>query len=223
MDQSSRIADGTTRRDRQAAITEAARRQADTADAPDRAPEYAGDRPHPAGDAVPRPHRPPVPAGVLRPPGGERLGRLPGPLGSDRLASGAPPSHSAAAFDLPARPAAVGTARRVTWDLLTAWGVPDGTRDDAVLVASELVTNALVHTTGERIACRLHGTAGRIRIEVEDQEGGPALPAARRPGPEDQHGRGLFLVDALSRDWGVMPVPGRPARVVWAELPSGPD
>ncbi|MEU2711303.1 ATP-binding protein [Streptomyces sp. NPDC007205] len=169
------------------------------------------------------PHRPPAPAGVHRPPGGERLGRLPGPLGPDRLASRAPLSRCTAAFDLPAQPAAVGTARRVVQDLLTAWDLPGDLRDDAVLVTSELVTNALVHTAGQRISCRLHGTAARIRIEVEDWEGGPALPVVRRPGPDDQHGRGLLLVGALSLDWGVTPLSGRPARVVWAELPSDHD
>lgn len=193
---------------------------ADTADVPHRASDDTEDGPHPAPDTLTHPHRPPVPAGVLRPPGGGRLGRLPGPLGPDRLASGDPLPRSAAAFDLPAQPAAVGTARRVVRDLLTAWGVPDGTRDDAVLVTSELVTNALVHTAGGRIACRLHGTADRIRIEVEDQDGGPTLPTALRAGPDDQHGRGLLLVDALSRDWGVTPLTGRPAQVVWAELRS---
>ncbi|MER6573356.1 ATP-binding protein [Streptomyces sp. NPDC001093] len=191
----------------------------DTDDRPRPAREDTGDHPHPAPDAPDHAHRPPVPAGGPRPPGGGRPGRLPGPLGPDRLASGDPLARSAAAFDLAAQPTAVGTARRVVDDLLTAWGVPDGPRDDAVLVTSELVTNALVHAAGERIACRLHGTADLIRIEVEDQDGGPTLPAARRPGPDDQHGRGLFLVDALSRDWGVTPESGGPARVVWAELP----
>ncbi|GHE06205.1 ATP-binding protein [Streptomyces alanosinicus] len=203
----------------------------DSLEHPDRAPAEA-DRPHrfldgarqsrPAGDSAEHPHRPPVTAGVRRPPGGERLGRLPGPVGPDRLASGVPPPR-AAAFDLPAQPAAVSTARRVVRELLAAWGVPDGPRADAVLVTSELVTNALVHTAGDRIVCRLHDTADRTRIEVEDREGGPALPVARRPGPEDPHGRGLLLVEALSRDWGVTPIPGRPARVVWAELAPGHD
>ncbi|WP_158692630.1 ATP-binding protein [Streptomyces roseochromogenus] len=177
----------------------------------------------PVPDSAEQPeHRPPVPAGVLRPPGGERLGRLPGPVGPDRLASGAPLPR-AAAFDLPSRPTAVSTARRVVRELLTAWEVPEGPLDDGVLVTSELVTNALVHTAGDRIACRLHDTSDRIRIEVEDREGGPALPTARRPGPDDQHGRGLLLVDALSLDWGVTPIPGQLARVVWAELSSGHD
>ncbi|MGW1807369.1 ATP-binding protein [Streptomyces sp. NPDC002078] len=195
-------------------------RRTDTADVPDRATDDTEAGPHPAPGPLKHPYRPPIAAGAPRPPGGGRLGRLPGPLGPDRLASGDPLPRRAAAFDLPAQPTAVGTARRVVQDLLAAWGVPDGPRDDAVLVTSELVTNALVHTVGERITCRLHGTSDRIRIEVEDQDGGPTPPAALRPGPDDQHGRGLLLVDTLSRDWGVTPVSGRPARVVWAELPS---
>ncbi|WP_244188612.1 ATP-binding protein [Streptomyces yokosukanensis] len=195
---------------------------------PDRDPA-AADRPHraldgprrtrPVPDGTERPHRPPVPAAPFGPPGGEQLGRLPGPVGPDRLASGAPLPR-AAAFELPAQPAAVAAARRVVRELLAAWGTPEGRRDDAALVTSELVTNALVHTAGDRIVCRLHDTADRVRIEVEDREGGPVPPAARRPGPDDPHGRGLLLVDALSRDWGVTPIPGRPARVVWAELSS---
>ncbi|WP_245235901.1 ATP-binding protein [Streptomyces durhamensis] len=221
-----RVPDVPGRRPRRA--TDRAGKRDAWADAAEAAPYRAsdtGDRSLPAADTAEHPHRPPLPAGVLLPPGGERPGRLPGPLGPDRLASGAPPyrSATATAFELPARPAAVGTARRAVRDLLTAWDVPADRRDDAVLVTSELVTNALVHTAGERIACRVHGTADRIRIEVEDQGGGHAPPAARRPEPDDQHGRGLFLVDALSLDWGVAPVPGRPARVVWAELPSGLD
>ncbi|MEU3858736.1 ATP-binding protein [Streptomyces sp. NPDC028722] len=175
----------------------------------------------------------PAPAGIPGS-GGERPGRLPGPDGPDRLASGAPlPATTAcdpaapvrrgtAAFDLPALPTAVGTARHVVRDLLTAWSVPEDARDDVVLVVSELVTNALVHAAGEWIGCRLTAVADRVRIEVEDQaNGGPALPVARRPGPDDPHGRGLLLVGTLSHDWGVTAVPGRRARVVWAELPSG--
>ncbi|MFJ7147311.1 ATP-binding protein [Streptomyces sp. NPDC100445] len=162
----------------------------------------------------------PAPAGIPGP-GGEHTGRLPGPDGPDRFTSGA---HlpGTAAFDLPALPSAVGTARHVVRDLLTAWGLPGDARDDVVLVVSELVTNALVHSAGRRIGCRLRSTADRIRVEVEDQAGGPALPVARRPGPDDPHGRGLLLVGTLSRDWGVTAVPGGGSRVVWAELPAGP-
>lgn len=192
----------------------------DPAGPPHPAP-YTRERPRPAAGGAERPHLPPVPAAGSRRPGGEHPDRLPGPDGSGRPAYGAS-SAGSAAFDLPAVPVAVGTARRIVRDLLTAWGVPGEVRDDVLLVISELVTNALVHAAGERISCRLRRTAERVRIEVEDQDGGPGLPVVGRPGPHEQHGRGLFLVEALSSDWGVTAVPDRPARVVWAELPSVP-
>ncbi|MGW3359811.1 ATP-binding protein [Streptomyces bungoensis] len=181
------------------------------ADVPVRLPEAEVPALRPAA-AVPAP----------RPPGGEHPGRLPGADAPDPLASGAAPSGPAAAFDLPAAPASVGTARRVLRDLLAAWGVAEDTRDDAVLVASELVTNALVHAAGERIACRVRWAAGRVRVEVEDQNRGSVRPVPRQSGPDDQNGRGLFLVDALTADWGVTAAPGRPARIVWAELTTPP-
>ncbi|MFJ9864133.1 ATP-binding protein [Streptomyces sp. NPDC101165] len=132
-------------------------------------------------------------------------------------------SGATAAFELPARPAAVGTARRVLRDLLAAWGVAEPVRDDAVLVASELVTNALVHAAGERIVCRVRAAADRVRLEVEDQNRGPARPAQRQSGPDDQNGRGLFLVGALSADRGMTLAPDRPARIVWADLTTTPE
>ncbi|MGW5655187.1 ATP-binding protein [Streptomyces humi] len=170
-------------------------------------------------------HRPSDVTGAPLPPGGERLGRLPGPQGLDRFASG---DRSAAArsrvFDLAPTPRAVGNARRSVGELLGTWGVCDEARDNAVLVTSELVTNAIVHSAGRRIVCRVHATDDRVRIEVEDQNGGFTLPAPRRARPDEQNGRGLFLVDALSLDWGVQVAPeGSTARVVWAELPTAPD
>ncbi|MFG2123094.1 ATP-binding protein [Streptomyces sp. NPDC048710] len=174
-------------------------------------------------DATEPAHGPAEAAGTPRPPGGEHPGRLPGPKSPDPLASGAVTPGPTAAFELPALPAAVGTARRVLRDLLTAWGVAEPVRDDAVLVASELVTNALVHAAGERIVCRMRSTADRVRLEVEDQNRGAARPVQRQSGPDDQNGRGLFLVDALSADWGVTLAPDRPARIVWADLTTAPE
>ncbi|QLJ03231.1 ATP-binding protein [Streptomyces sp. NEAU-sy36] len=200
-----------------------------------RPPRVAED-PHRAASTARPPHRvPPEPAGTPDPPGapdsaGARTpGDVPAPIADrrrprlpGRSAAGSGLLGPTASFDLPARPAAVGSARRVVRELLTAWGIPQDVRDDALLVTSELVTNALVHAGGDRIACRLDGTADRIRVEVEDEAGDEdvALPVACRPGPDDQHGRGLLLVEALSRGWGVTFPPGRPARVVWAELAS---
>ncbi|MER6471970.1 ATP-binding protein [Streptomyces collinus] len=186
------------------------------------------DTPAASASAEPPAEPPPGP----RPSAGEHPGRLPGPAGPGPLArgdalcdphatGGAPPGPTAA-FELPALPPAVGTARRVVRDLLTVWGVAETVRDDAALVLSELVTNALVHAAGERVVCRVRHGVDRVRLEIEDQNRGRALPFPRKPGPDDQNGRGLFLVAALSDDWGVTLAPGRPARVVWAELPTAP-
>ncbi|MFJ3648142.1 ATP-binding protein [Streptomyces murinus] len=140
-----------------------------------------------------------------------------GPLTEARLPA------SDASFELPAHPLSVGAARRVVRELLTVWDVPEGVRDDVVLVVSELITNALVHAGGTRIGCRLHRTAERIRVEVADEitgDAGSVLPVTCRPGPEDPHGRGLLLVEALSLGWGVTLPSDRAARVVRADLRS---
>lgn len=86
-------------------------------------------------------------------------------------------------------------------------------RDDAVLVADELVSNAIQHGDGPR-SCRLtlldegHG----LRAEVTDAgEGEPHLRTPDRTG-----GRGLVLVDRLATAWGVRWFPGY--KTVWAEL-----
>ncbi|MFJ1555188.1 ATP-binding protein [Streptomyces mirabilis] len=123
-------------------------------------------------------------------------------------------------FALPAAPASVGMARRDVREWLTEWGIDPETRDNAILVTSELVTNALTHTASEWIVCRVHVAEERLHIEVEDQHRGWSLPARRRPGPYDQGGRGLLLVGALSSDWGVTDTADGSGRIVWALLPS---
>ncbi|MFF4014725.1 ATP-binding protein [Streptomyces sp. NPDC001843] len=165
-----------------------------------------------------RPHRPSAAAPPLRPPGGEHTGRLPGPEGPDRLASGAEPPQRTHAFALPSTPASVARARASVHEALASWGIDGDAADSAVLITSELVTNALTHSAGERIVCRLRLTPERLRIEVEDDNRGPSRPAPRQPGPEDQSGRGLLLVEALSTDWGVTGALHLYGRVVWAEL-----
>lgn len=148
------------------------------------------------------------------------LGRLP----RDRLAgpSKYSPQHSpqSGMFALPATPASVGAARRKVRELLGAWSVGDDTVDNALLVTSELVTNALTHTASERIVCRLRLSAGRLHVEVEDENRGGTLPFQRMPGPDEQCGRGLLLVGILSSDWGVRDAPHGSGRIVWAELPD---
>lgn len=178
-----------------------------------------GPRPSPAD----RPHGasllPAVPQQV--PPGSRFPVLPPGSAGASR-----PPrdTHRAETFDLPATPASVALARRTVRALLEAWGVDEDTGDSAVLVVSELVTNVLTHTGSERFVCRLSWTGVRLRVEIEDEDRGGTRPLRRQPGDDDQNGRGLLLVGALSRDWGVRDTACGSGRVVWSELaPEGAE
>lgn len=94
--------------------------------------------------------------------------------------------------------------------------------DAASLVASELVTNAVLHA-GTTVRLSLLWTEeGSVRIEVADQSPNPASP--RHYSDDSATGRGLVLVGALARRWGVDLSDGGGGKTVWAELEtqSGP-
>ncbi|NBE53743.1 ATP-binding protein [Streptomyces boluensis] len=135
--------------------------------------------------------------------------------------AGAPFGDRRCRFELAARPDSVARARQLTRTHLARLAVCDDTCDTAALVVSELVTNALVHTVSSRIVCDLTDdpVTGRVRIAVCDegpgQNGGPH-PHPARSGDED-HGRGLLLVSAVSTAWGTE-AEGH-GLLVWAELP----
>ncbi|MGW7433314.1 ATP-binding protein [Streptomyces sp. NPDC054861] len=95
---------------------------------------------------------------------------------------------------------------------LSRWGHPDLV-DDAELLLSELVTNALVHTEGPAIGVRVYVQGARLNIEVNDFAPGGCLP--RPAGPYAEHGRGLLIVDALAEEWGV----SEDRTTVWCTLP----
>jgi anti-sigma regulatory factor (Ser/Thr protein kinase) len=86
------------------------------------------------------------------------------------------------------------------------------TREYAMLVSSELVTNAFQHGEGG-IELRLNLLDDRVRIEVVDEGRGEA-PAVREEGPDAVGGWGLHIVDQLSLQWGVY----EGTTHVWAEL-----
>ncbi|GAA2938448.1 MULTISPECIES: ATP-binding protein [Streptomyces] len=125
-------------------------------------------------------------------------------------------------FALPAHPESVAGARRLTRSRLEAWGVGQDTHDAAVLIVSELVTNAVVHTDSALVLCELECSGAGLRLSVTDQgrqPGGPRLS----PASDDEHGRGLLLVDTLSAAWGAHDAPDASGRVVWALVPSGSE
>jgi anti-sigma regulatory factor (Ser/Thr protein kinase) len=105
----------------------------------------------------------------------------------------------ARAVELLGRPASVRAARVFTGDVLAQEGVEASAIELAVLLVSELVTNAVVHAPGG-ISLTVHTDAHWVRIEVEDQE--PSHPIVR-PATQDQlNGRGLLVVAKLATDWG---------------------
>ncbi|QKW19065.1 ATP-binding protein [Kitasatospora sp. NA04385] len=101
------------------------------------------------------------------------------------------------AADLPA----VGAIRRRLRTALDHWGVPEELADTAELLASELVTNALVHTGRGAVFDAVLTEESRLRVEVQD--GAVQVPSRRAASDTATSGRGLFLVEALADDWGV--------------------
>lgn len=124
-------------------------------------------------------------------------------------------------FELAAHPGSVAQARRLTQARLSGWAVCADTCDNAALVISELVTNAIVHTASGRVVCELHDHDDMVRIAVRDEGCAPGEPHPSPQRPDEEHGRGLLLVDALCRAWGAQE--HGPGLLVWAELPRRND
>lgn len=111
-------------------------------------------------------------------------------------------------------PQAVGHARRFTRRTLRSWNVTDDAQDAVLLIVSELVTNALVHTDG-RVRLDLTLVNHRLRVAVADSS--PRTPVKPTSiGWEATGGRGILLVEAMSAAWGSLPVSG--GKQVWSEV-----
>jgi anti-sigma regulatory factor (Ser/Thr protein kinase) len=94
-------------------------------------------------------------------------------------------------------------------------GADDMLLDDAALVLSELVTNAL-RAGGTSVTVHLQVWPGRLRLAVGDS--GPGRPRLRSPGIYETSGRGLQVVAALADEWGVTEFDHDGGKEVWAEL-----
>ncbi|MET4926663.1 ATP-binding protein [Streptomyces sp. PSRA5] len=112
---------------------------------------------------------------------------------------------------VPHGPAGVGQARHRMREQLRGRGMSDAVVDDAVLILSELLSNACRHGRplghGEigdgdvRAAWEVDG-AGRLTVEVTDG-GGPTRPVPATPSVTARGGRGLNIITSLAQDWGV--------------------
>ncbi|MEV7393950.1 ATP-binding protein [Streptomyces sp. NPDC091215] len=146
----------------------------------------------------------------------------------DVTTSGGPPPELASSanrvdFVLPAVSASVAEARRRVRHHLRTWQLDSGSCDAAVLVVSELFTNAVLHSDGQTVLCALAFTQGQLFIQVEDGGAGQASPTPRHAPAHDEGGRGLMLVEAVSRRWGASLSEDRGGGwIVWATLDAAP-
>ncbi|MFJ5292216.1 ATP-binding protein [Streptomyces sp. NPDC088348] len=151
----------------------------------------------------------------------------PGDLGPERDGAGPASTMSAEGrsrtLSLLSASGIVPLARDFTRQALHDWAwLPAESADrraaaeDVLLVVSELVTNACLHAEGPE---ELRVSYGQkvLRLEVVDRGAGQPAPRsphrAGRPG-----GHGMFIVERLCLDWGVVRTPGTPGKMVWAEL-----
>jgi anti-sigma regulatory factor (Ser/Thr protein kinase) len=111
--------------------------------------------------------------------------------------------------------AAAASARAVVADAIRTWRVPVDT-DVALLLTSELVTNAVTHgafkpgeTAGTFVLLTVACDLTRLRVDVHDGSGDLPVLDQDQPEPtEAESGRGLLLVTSLSAEWGFYRTPG---------------
>lgn len=183
-------------------------------------------RPHPAGDRGPEPSGAPG-GGVPTASGSEEVavpsGSSSGPAVPSSGPTGSPGGRQVRRLSFDDQSGVVPLARDFTRQALHAWGwLPAATADrraaaeDVLLVVSELVTNACLHAEGPDqlgIVC----DNKMIRLEVTDR--GAGQPAPRTPHRSGRPGgHGMFIVQRLCLDWGVVRTPGVAGKTVWAEL-----
>lgn len=113
---------------------------------------------------------------------------------------------------LPGEPASVGQARRLAAEALRAWG-RDELVDEASLLISEVVTNAVLHA-GTDIEVRIRPRGAGVHIEVAD--GSPVLPALRHYHGDAITGRGLRILETTASQWGTLATDS--GKVVWFDL-----
>jgi anti-sigma regulatory factor (Ser/Thr protein kinase) len=135
------------------------------------------------------------------------------------LAIAAVQPRATVAQALPADPTAPGKARRFVVDVLRSWSVDEDVVDRAELCASELVTNAVIHS-GTRPTLTIQNDGTCLLLMVQDQGSHNRVRPVDDAAPDVVSGRGLSLVQAISSAWNVEQ--STDGTLVWCELELEP-
>ena len=119
---------------------------------------------------------------------------------------------------LPAGPIAACEARGQVRAVIRAWHVPLDP-SVAVLLTSELVTNAIRHEAGQTVTLAITCSRGQLRVDVHDTS--RLLPVLMEAPADAEAGRGLMLVATLSDSWGIYRTPA--GKAVYFTLAFQPD
>jgi hypothetical protein len=115
-------------------------------------------------------------------------------------------------------PAAAAEARSQVRVAVRDWRIPVDP-DIAILLASDLVTDAIMHGAGATLTLAIRCSRGHVRIDVYDQSRSLPLGTDQLAGPDA--GRGLVLVAALSTEWGSFRTPA--GKAMYFTLAFPPD
>ena len=114
-------------------------------------------------------------------------------------------------------------ARAFTGETLAAWDIRPPDVEAVQLVVSELVTNVLRHAP-ETPNIKLQLLAQDRAVQVRVTDSGTGIPERQTSADGErpiESGRGIWIVDAFTDDWGTVP-DGQGGKTVWCELPTEP-
>lgn len=127
----------------------------------------------------------------------------------------APDDAQTAEVRVPDRLDSVPATRAFLAKLLDGWGIEDDVIDDASLLATELLSNAVKQGTGS-VELRVEAEDGLLHVAVHDHAEGK--PVVNHAGPASPNGRGLWIVQSIAHNWGTDSDGEEPGKTVWFEL-----
>jgi anti-sigma regulatory factor (Ser/Thr protein kinase) len=120
---------------------------------------------------------------------------------------------------LPDGPEGASIARRATARAAELWRLDRELTETALLLVSELVTNAIRHGAPPvRLTLHLDRASGQRSLRVEVTDSSPSPPTVSAAGPDQTGGRGLLIVQQLAARWGSYVSKSRLGKTVWFEL-----